>query len=77
MVDLLGAMDVDPCDVRAIKIERGIGLMEAKRIAKADKLMLELVNMRYSLGEYDVMTIEEKFERLLDMFIVAVGKANG
>lgn len=70
--DMLNAIRPDVGDVRAIKEARGVGLIEAVKIARADALHSELTNMRYRMGRFEEMSDREVLDQLLDLMIAGI-----
>ena len=73
--DPVKGMDVTVDTVRAYREALGIGLTDAKNIAKANALYSELADMRYRLGRFKEMSAEEILNELLEIFMRGTGSA--
>ena len=70
--DIVGNMDVTREAVQSYKNESGVGLFEARAMAKADAVYSELTNMRYRLERFECMSDGEVLDELLELLMNGV-----
>lgn len=70
--DLVGNMNVTAEEVQSYKKSGGVGLLEAKWMAKASALYGTLLNMRYRLERFEGMSDGEILDELLDLLMNGV-----